>query len=72
MSDVTGGGAELFLYQSGYLTIKKYDEFGYILGVPNEEVKQALYEMVMPAITMRAESDIQTLQSRLLDWEKVD
>lgn len=45
LSDVTGGGAELFLYQSGYLTIKKYDEFGYILGVPNEEVKQALYEM---------------------------
>ena len=72
LSDVTGGGAELFLYQSGYLTIKKYDEFGYILGFPNEEVKQALYEMVMPAITMRAESDIQTLQSRLLDWEEVN
>lgn len=63
LSDVTGGGAELFLYQSGYLTIKKSDEFGYILGFPNEEVKQALYEMVLPALTMRAESDIQTLQS---------
>lgn len=45
-SDVTGGGAELFLYQSGYLTIKDYDEFGYTLGFPNEEVKQALYDMV--------------------------
>ena len=45
-SDVTGGGAELFLYQSGYLTIKDSDEFGYILGFPNEEVKQALYEAV--------------------------
>lgn len=42
LSDVTGGGAELFLYQSGYLTIKDSDEFGYILGFPNEEVKQAL------------------------------
>ena len=44
ISDVTDGGAELFLYQTGYLTIKGYDEFGYILGFPNEEVKQALYE----------------------------
>ena len=43
-SDVTAGGAELFLYQSGYLTIKHADEFGYILCFPNEEVKQALYD----------------------------
>ena len=45
-SDVTGGGPELFLYQSGYLTIKHCDEFGYILGIPNEEVRQALNEIV--------------------------
>lgn len=65
LSDVTGGGAELFLYQSGYLTIKKCDELGYILAFPNEEVKQALFDMVLPGITMRAVSDIQTLQSCL-------
>ncbi len=64
-SDVTGGGATLFLYQSGYLTIKDSDEFGYVLGFPNEEVKQALYEMVLPALTMREESDIQSLQAYL-------
>ncbi len=64
-SDVTGGGAELFLYQSGYLTIKDSDEFGYVLGFPNEEVKQALYEMVLPALTMREESDTQSLQANL-------
>ena len=64
-SDVTGGGAELFLYQSGYLTIKDSDEFGYVLGFPNEEVKQALYEMVLPALTLRAESDIQSIQANL-------
>ena len=52
-SDVTGGGPALFLYQSGYLTIKDSDEFGYVLGFPNEEVKQALYETVLPALTMR-------------------
>lgn len=59
-SDVTGG-AELFLYQTGYLTIKSSDEFGYTLGFPNEEVRQALYEVVLPALTMREESDIQSL-----------
>ncbi len=32
-SDVTGGGAELFLYQSGYLTIKDYQMGVYILGI---------------------------------------
>ena len=64
-SDVTGGGAPLFLYQSGYLTIKDSDEFGYILGFPNEEVKQALYEMVLPALTMKEEDDIQSLQANL-------
>ena len=26
------------------LTIKSSDEFGYFLGFPNQEVKQALYE----------------------------
>ncbi len=47
-SDVINGGAELFLYQTGYLTIKSSDEFGYFLGFPNQEVKQALYEVVLP------------------------
>mgnify|MGYP004452416103 CR=1 FL=1 len=65
LSDVAGGGSELFLYQSGYLTIKDSDEFGYILGFPNEEVKQALYEMVLPALTLREKSDIQSIQANL-------
>lgn len=56
-SDVTGGSAELFLYQSGYLTIKDSDEFGYTLGFPNEEVRQALYNMVLPAIGLGIELD---------------
>lgn len=64
-SDVTGGGAELFLYQSGYLTIKSSDEFGYTLGFPNEEVRQALYEVVLPTLTMRAESEVHSLQAQL-------
>ena len=64
-SDVTGGGAELFLYQSGYLTIKDYQMGVYILGFPNNEVKQALYETVLPALTLRSSGDIQSTQSGL-------
>ena len=64
-SDVTGGGAELFLYQSGYLTIKASDEFGYILGFPNEEVRQALFDTVLPALTLRKRGDVQSLQACL-------
>ena len=64
-SDVTGGGAELFLYQSGYLTIKATEGDIYHLGFPNEEVKQALYEVVLPALTMRAQGEIQSLQAQL-------
>ena len=50
-ADVSEGGAELFLYQSGYLTIKGYYERVYLLGFPNHEVRQALYEMVLPVHT---------------------
>jgi len=65
-SDVTGGGAELFLYQSGYLTIKDYQMGVYILGFPNYEVRQALYDMVLPALTLKKNSDVQSVQSDLL------
>lgn len=65
-SDVTGGGTELFLYQSGYLTIKDYQMGVYILGFPNYEVRQALYETVLPALTLRSNGDIQSTQSSLM------
>ena len=73
-SDVTGG-PELFLYQSGYITIKSHDEYGYILGIPNEEVRQALNAMVLPALTLRKESETRSLQSwlaRQLDLGQLD
>ena len=50
-ADVSEGGAELFLYQSGYLTIKGYYDRVYLLGFPNHEVRQALYEMVLSVHT---------------------
>ena len=54
-SDVTDGGAELFLYQLGYLTIKGYMDRIYLLGFPNSEVKKSLYETILPALTSEAE-----------------
>ncbi|WP_299338857.1 ATP-binding protein [uncultured Prevotella sp.] len=64
-SDVTGGGPELFLYQSGYLTIKGYMNGTYLLGIPDFEVKQALNEIVLPALAMRKSNDIQSTQAFL-------
>ncbi len=54
-SDVTDGGAELVLYQTGYLTIKDCMMEIYILGFPNSEVRKALYKTVLPALTSEAE-----------------
>ena len=36
------------LYQSGYLTIKKYDPLsnGYYLGIPNKEVRAGLMDLL--------------------------
>lgn len=44
-----------FMYQSGYLTIKDYDSKlrSYILGIPNAEVSEGLYESLLPAYTGR-------------------
>ena len=64
-SDVTGGGPELFLYQSGYLTIKGYMNGTYLLGIPNFEVRQALNEIVLPTLSMRKSNDIQSPQAFL-------
>ena len=65
-SDVTGGGPELFLYQSGYLTIKGYTNGVYLLGIPNHEVRQALNDMVLPALSLRKCGETQSTQAFLL------
>lgn len=64
-SDVTGGGSELFLYQSGYLTIKGYMSGTYLLGIPNHEVRQALNEIVLPTLAMRKSNDTLSTQAFL-------
>ena len=39
------------LYQSGYLTIKKFDGYDYILGFPNEEVRGSFTKGLAPYYT---------------------
>lgn len=39
-------------YQTGYLTIKNYDPRGriYLLGIPNDEVKEGMLEYILPYV----------------------
>ncbi len=64
-SDIGNGGPEIFLYQSGYLTIKGYRNGVYTLGFPNAEVRQTLYETVLPILAMRVENNTQNAQGVL-------
>ena len=61
--------------QSGYLTIKDYSDGIYTLGFPNEEVKLALYKVVVPALTLRTNSQIvstQNVLSKMLQLGNID
>ena len=48
MSDVNMNDPKLFLYQSGYLTIKKVVGSSYMLGYPNREVRNVIFGMTLP------------------------
>lgn len=49
-SDASMEDSVTLLYQSGYLTIKAYDKKRelYTLGLPNQEVSEALYSAIIP------------------------
>ena len=51
--DIDNISVEALFYQTGYLTIKKYDHRRdlYHLGLPNEEVKQGFLEYLIPYYT---------------------
>ncbi|MCF0213921.1 MAG: AAA family ATPase [Muribaculaceae bacterium] len=44
----SGEGPIPVMYQSGYLTIKQYDDYDIILGFPNNEVRQGFAEYILP------------------------
>ena len=70
-SDVTGGGMEQFLYQTGYLTIKDFDDDVYTLGFPNEEVKRALYRVVVKEAAAKQIADRNYTEPFKADKRKV-
>ncbi|MBQ7279865.1 MAG: AAA family ATPase [Bacteroidales bacterium] len=46
------------LYQMGYLTIKDYDEWNYILGFSNAEVRQTMSDIVLPNVMPELSSSL--------------
>ena len=73
LKDYTGDSLDFIplLYQSGYLTIAEYDarRRRYTLALPNEEVKYAFYESLMPVYVPSARPgsglDIFTLEDKI-------
>lgn len=60
MSDVNMVDPKIFLYQSGYLTIKGVKEDTYVLGYPNREVRKAMYDMVLPMMLKKETAQVNT------------
>ena len=57
-SDVNTTDLALFMYQSGYLTIKNSTKRDYILGVPNMEVKYAIGKQILPRLVVKKPKDV--------------
>jgi hypothetical protein len=57
------------LFQTGYITIKSYDEIkqNYIFDVPNQEIKDSLFNYILEYITTCARSTINTILRDLYD-----
>ena len=54
------------LYQSGYLTIKRFDGYDYTLGFPNEEVRVSFVKGLAPYYTKKNAADNNSIIQRLL------
>ena len=64
--------AKAIFYQSGYLTIKDYDEGLYTLGVPDEEVRRDMAKLTVGAMADEGMQWAASLGAKLLaaDWPK--
>lgn len=60
MSDVNMVDPKIFLYQSGYLTIKEVRGDCYVLGYPNREVRKAMFDMVLPMMLKKETAQVNT------------
>ncbi len=54
------------LYQSGYLTIKRFDGYDYILGFPNEEVRVSFLKGLIPYYTHKTATENSSVIQRVL------
>ena len=54
------------LYQSGYLTIKKFDGYDYVLGFPNEEVRVSFLKGLAPYYTKKTATENNSVIQRTL------
>ena len=64
--------AKAMFYQSGYLTIKDYDDGLYTLGVPDEEVRRDMAKLTVGAMAAEDMTWAASLGVKLLaaDWPK--
>lgn len=60
MSDVNMVDPKIFLYQSGYLTIKEVRGDCYVLGYPNREVRKSMFDMVLPMMLKKETAQVNT------------
>lgn len=65
--DATDSSLKAILYQTGYLTIKRYDStLGiYELGIPNKEVEKGLFNVLLPSFTGHDSADSNSLVIKL-------
>lgn len=54
------------LYQSGYVTIKKFDGYDYTLGFPNEEVRVSFIKGLAPYYTKKAATETNSIIQRTM------
>lgn len=66
-SDVSLDDLSLFLYQTGYLTIKGIVNDDYVLGIPNGEVRKAVYNELLPRALSKEKTDTENVLRYISD-----
>jgi len=69
LNDVSKTNTKLFLYQAGYLTINYFDDDAkrYYLRIPNKEVRETMFEIVLPYAVDYEENDVKGAIGRMQD-----
>jgi len=69
LNDVSKTNTKLFLYQAGYLTINYYNEEAkrYYLRIPNKEVRETMFDIVLPYAVDYDGNDVKSAIGRMQD-----